>query len=125
MYTLAVRRLFIARHALIGGDWGRENFPNSHRYLLELQLSGQELDRHGFLVDIVEIESRLDAVIGRYRDQMLNDLPEFAGLNPSLEHFVRIIADALRAAIAGSQIAGFKVVLWEDDAAWAAYTIQE
>ena len=30
MYTLSVKRDFIARHYLIGGDWGPENFPNSH-----------------------------------------------------------------------------------------------
>ena len=41
MYTLAVRRDFIARHFLIGGDWGPENFPNSHHYILELQLKGR------------------------------------------------------------------------------------
>ena len=38
MYTLGVRRDFIARHFLIGGDWGPENFSNSHHYVLELQL---------------------------------------------------------------------------------------
>ena len=42
MYTLAVRRDFIARHFLIGGDWGAENFPNSHHYVLELQLEGKK-----------------------------------------------------------------------------------
>ena len=52
MYTLGVRRDFIARHFLIGGDWGPENFPNSHHYILELQLEGRELDQHGYLVDI-------------------------------------------------------------------------
>ena len=47
MYTLAVRRDFITRHFLIGGDWGPENLPNSHHYVLELQLRANELDRHG------------------------------------------------------------------------------
>ncbi len=55
MYTLGVRRDFIARHFLIGGDWGAENFPNSHHYILELQLVGNELDKHGYLVDIVDV----------------------------------------------------------------------
>ena len=63
MYTLAVRRDFIARHFLIGGDWGPENNPNSHHYVLELRLKGQELDQHGYLCDIVDVEhcTRLDA----------------------------------------------------------------
>ena len=121
MYTLAVRRPFIARHALIGGDWGRENLPNSHRYLLELQLQGSNLDRHGFLVDIVEVERHLDAVVDRYRDQLLNELSEFRDLNPSLEHFVRIIAEFLGERLQTLGLSQVRVVLWEDESAWAAY----
>ena len=122
MYKLAVRRAFIARHALVGGDWGRENLPNAHRYLLELRLSGQELDRHGFLVDIVDVERRLDDVVERYRDQLLNELPEFKGLNPSLENFARIIASPLRQQLESARVPHVQVVLWEDDIAWVAYS---
>lgn len=121
MYKLAVRRGFIARHALIGGDWGRENLPNSHHYLLELRLSGRDLDQHGFLVDIVDVERNLDEVLGHYREQFLNDLPEFAGLNPSLENFARIIAAALEARLASPHARQLEVVLWEDDSAWVSY----
>ena len=66
MYTLGVRRDFIARHFLIGGDWGPENFPNSHHYILELQLEGRELDQHGYLVDIVDVEKHLDEIVDYY-----------------------------------------------------------
>jgi 6-pyruvoyltetrahydropterin/6-carboxytetrahydropterin synthase len=121
MYTLAVRRSFIARHALIGGDWGRENEPNAHRYLLELQLTGEALDKHGFLVDIVDVERHLDELVGKYRDAMLNDFPEFAGLNPSLENFVRILTGAIAARLRGRGLASVQVVLWEDESAWASY----
>ncbi len=124
MYTLAVRRNFIARHFLIGGDWGPENFPNSHHYLLELQLQADELDQHGYLVDIVDVSRHLDELVGYYAEKMLNELPEFQGLNPSLEHFARILATALDARIQAANICGVKLVLWENDSAWAAYEIE-
>ncbi|MFH1184190.1 MAG: 6-carboxytetrahydropterin synthase [Chloroflexota bacterium] len=123
MYTLAVRRQFIARHALIGGDWGRENLPNSHRYLVELQLGGTQLDQHGFLVDIVDVERHLDALVDHYSERLLNELPEFEGLNPSLEHFARMLALALDEGIERNSITSLKVVLWEDESAWAAYAV--
>jgi 6-pyruvoyltetrahydropterin/6-carboxytetrahydropterin synthase len=123
MYTLAVRREFIARHFLIGGDWGRENFPNSHRYALELQLGGQELDKHGYLVDIVEVERHLAELIEYYSEKMLNDLPEFTDLNPSLEHFARILAISLSQRIKAQSITSLKVILWEHESAWAAYSL--
>jgi len=124
MYTLAVRRNFIARHFLIGGDWGPENYPNSHHYLLELQLSGRELDQHGYLVDITEVEKNLDEITDHYKEQMLNELPEFAGLNPSIEHFARILATSLDERLQAPGLAGLKVVLWENDSAWTSYEIQ-
>ena len=124
MYTLAVRREFIARHFLIGGDWGAENFPNSHHYVLELQLSGDELDRHGYLVDIMDVEKHLDEIVGYYKEQMLNDKPEFAALNPSLENFARILATALNERIQAKNITALKVVLWEHANAWAAYSVE-
>lgn len=123
MYTLGVRREFIARHFLIGGDWGPENFPNSHHYILELQLEGVELDQHGYLLDIVNVETHLDDVVGYYREQMLNEKPEFAGLNPSIEHFARILTTTLNEKITTKNITGLKVVLWENDSAWAAYRV--
>ncbi|MBL8051179.1 MAG: 6-carboxytetrahydropterin synthase [Anaerolineales bacterium] len=123
MYTLGVRRDFIARHFLIGGDWGPENFPNSHHYVLELQLAGNELDQHGYLVDIVDVEKHLDEVVGYYKEQMLNEKPEFAGLNPSIEHFARILCIALSERIKAKNISEVKVVLWENDSAWSSFQI--
>ena len=123
MYSLGVRREFIARHFLIGGDWGPENFPNSHHYTLELILEGNELDQHGYLVDIVDIEKHLDDVVNYYKEQMLNDKPEFAGLNPSIEHFARILATTLSERIKAKNISRLKVVLWENANAWSAYQI--
>lgn len=123
MYTLAVRRNFIARHFLIGGDWGPENFPNSHHYVLELQLRASELDQHGYLVDIVEVEKQLGELIGHFAEKMLNELPEFKGLNPSLEHFARILADALNKRINAANLRGLRVILWENENAWASYEV--
>jgi 6-pyruvoyltetrahydropterin/6-carboxytetrahydropterin synthase len=124
MYTLGIKRDFIARHFLIGGDWGPENFPNSHHYVLELQVEGKELDQHGYLVDIVDVNNHLDEIVEYYKEEMLNDKPEFAGLNPSIEHFARILATSLNERIQAANITALKVVLWENESAWAAYEVQ-
>ena len=121
MYTVAVKRDFIAQHYLIGGDWGAENFKHSHHYALELQLEGETLDQHGYLVDIVEIETQLNTLIAHYRDQNLNDLPEFAGFNPSLEHFARILCQTLADHIRADTLKALTVKLWENDSVWATY----
>ena len=121
MYTVAVQRDFVAQHFLIGGDWGAENHPHSHHYRIELELHGESLDVHGYLVDIVEIEAMLDALASRYRDQTLNELSEFTGLNPSIEHFSRILCQTLSAHIQAENIRAVTVRLWENEIAWASY----
>ena len=121
MYTVAVKRDFVAQHFLIGGDWGAENNWHSHHYQVEVQLQGASLDRHGYLVDIVDINRHLEALIARYRDQTLNDLPEFKDLNPSLEHFARIFCQALAERIQAPNLSAIVVNMWENDTTWAAY----
>jgi 6-pyruvoyltetrahydropterin/6-carboxytetrahydropterin synthase len=124
MYTLAVRRDFIAQHALVGGDWGAENRPHSHHYILEYRLEGSQLDPHGFLVDIVAVEAALAGLVDRYRDHLLNDFPEFSGLNPSLEHFSRILCEALNKSLQAKNINAIEVVLWEHESAWASHRLE-
>lgn len=121
MYQVAVRRSFIARHFLIGGDWGDENRKHAHDYVAEAVFEGDRLDPHGYLVDIVALEAALDASVAAHRDRLLNDLPAFAGLNPSLEHFCRIMADELAARLHAETVRAVTVRLWENDIAWAAY----
>jgi 6-pyruvoyltetrahydropterin/6-carboxytetrahydropterin synthase len=121
MYTVAVKRDFVAQHYLVGGDWGRENDLHSHHYAVELQLEGTELDQHGYLVDIVDIETNLEALVDEYRDQTLNDLPVFEGLNPSIEHFSRILCLELDSRILAANIRMLTVTLWENEIAWARY----
>ncbi|MBN2500393.1 MAG: 6-carboxytetrahydropterin synthase [Anaerolineales bacterium] len=121
MYTVAVKRDFVAQHYLIGGDWGAENELHSHHYNLELQLHGETLNEHGYLVDIVDIEYHLDEIAAYYRDRTLNDLPEFAGLNPSIEHFARIIAGTLAEKVNAPNLSALSVQIWENEIAWAAY----
>jgi 6-pyruvoyltetrahydropterin/6-carboxytetrahydropterin synthase len=119
-YTLAVQRDFVARHYLVGGDWGAENELHSHHYRVEVQLEGKTLDEHGYLVDIVAVEAHLQELTAYYRDQTLNDLPEFAGLNPSIEHFARILGQELLSRVK-EPLSAVTLRIWENDIAWAAY----
>lgn len=123
MYRVGVIRDFIAQHYLIGGDWGAENQLHSHPYRLELELSGRQLDQHQYLVDIVAIEQALDNLIVRYRDRTLNDLPEFAGVNPSLEHFARALCESLAQQFLDGTVERISVKLWENALAWAGYEV--
>jgi 6-pyruvoyltetrahydropterin/6-carboxytetrahydropterin synthase len=121
MYQLAITRDFVSRHYLVGGDWGRENDLHSHHYRCEIRVEGAELDRHGYLIDIVALDKATNEVLAEVAERTLNELPAFAGLNPSVEHFARIFWEGLvsRVALAGRLVT---VKLWENDRDWAAYS---
>jgi 6-pyruvoyltetrahydropterin/6-carboxytetrahydropterin synthase len=121
MYTLAVQRDFIASHYLIGGDWGPENQLHSHHYRVEVILEAPELDRHGYIVDIVDLETNIEELVDYFRDQTLNELAEFKGLNPSIEHFCRIFLTAISAKIQAENLSAITVKIWENEIAWTSY----
>ncbi len=124
MYDVAVSREFDASHYLVGGDWGDENKPHSHHYKVEVVLYGKTLDRFGYIVDIDLIDQAMDELVKRLAGKMLNDLPDFAGLNPSIEHFSRIWCHALLEKLKVDHLTSIRVRIWENEVVWAGYTEQ-
>jgi 6-pyruvoyltetrahydropterin/6-carboxytetrahydropterin synthase len=122
MYAVTVVRPLVAQHALTVPNPGPEGDPHSHRYRVEVELTGEALNEYDYLVDIDAVEAALDGVESRYADAFLNDLPEFEGYNPSVERFARVIHDRLTDELAADAVAETTVTVWEDDVANAAYT---
>jgi len=120
-YELTVTREFVAQHFLTVPDPGPEGQVHSHVFTVELRFGGPELGEYGYLVDIDAVEAVLDDLEARYRDALLNDLPEFEGLNPSVEHFARLFGDRVATALADPNPDELVVRIWEDDFAWASH----
>lgn len=121
-HALMVERSFVAQHYLTVPDPGPEGVPHSHRFTLELHFAGPELDEYGYLVDIDRVKAVLDDVEARYRDELLNDLPEFEGLNPSVERFAQFVGDRVADALANPTPDQLTVRIWEDEEAWASHS---
>ena len=121
-HGLMVKREFIAQHYLTVPDpEPPEGDVHSHRFTVEVEFAADSLAEYGYLVNINEVESLLDDIEGRYRDTLLNDLPEFEGLNPSVERFARIVCDRFREDLSDDTPDEVTVRIWEDDLAWASY----
>ena len=124
MFTVAVRRDFVAQHVLTAGSGGPEHVWHSHHYRIEVRLEGESLDERGYLVDISEVEARLEALLVRYRDHTLNELPELAGKNPSVEAVARVACEALAAQLEATNVSAMTVKLWESPSAWASFRLE-
>ena len=120
-YELAVTRDLVAQHFLTVPDPGPEGEVHSHAFTVEVHFAGPSLGEYGYLVDIDEVNAVLDDLEARYRDALLNDLPEFEGLNPSVEHFARLFGDRVAAALEDPTPTELAVRIWEDEEAWASH----
>lgn len=121
MYQVAIRKPLTAFHQLIGGDFGAENLHHSHDYVVEITVEGRALDGHGYLFDIAELRKHLDRVHARYAGKTLNDFDEFRGLNPSVEHFARLLVQELCKGLALPGVEAMTLKLWEDPETWASF----
>lgn len=121
MYATTVLTDFVAQHYLTVPDPGPEGVPHSHHFEVELTFRGPELNAHDYLVDIDDAEAALADLADRYRDELLNDLPEFEGDNPSVERFARVIFERVTETVTDDTVSELAVTVWEDDAAAATY----
>lgn len=121
-HALMVERSFVAQHFLTVPDPGPEGVPHSHQFTLELRFAGPTLNEYGYLVDIDRVKDVLDEIEGRYCDELLNDLPAFEGLNPSVEQFAAIIGDRVANALENPTPTQLTVRVWEDEEAWASHS---
>jgi 6-pyruvoyltetrahydropterin/6-carboxytetrahydropterin synthase len=108
-----------ARHALPEGT-ADERVEHSHDYVIEVVVSGSDLDGRGYLIDIDVLRAGLSMVLDRYRGRLMNDLPEFVAAPPSMENLARQVWERLFPSLGGERI-NLTVRVWEDDSAWASY----
>lgn len=121
MYTVTVTRDFVAQHFLTVPNPGPEGELHSHHFEAEVTVMGPALNEYGYLFDIDDANTALDSLEDRYRDATLNDLPEFEGKNPSVEHFAREFCHRLLDEVTVPEADRIRVRMWEDDTAAAAY----
>ncbi len=118
-FELTLEAEFSAAHRLRLYD-GEYEPLHGHNWRVEVFYEGDQLDSIGVVADFTVLQARLREVIAPMHDRYLNELPAFAGENPSAEIVARHIFEALNAAPdAGARLACVRV--WEATGCAAAY----
>ena len=123
MYSTTVLTDFVAQHYLTVPNPGPEGDPHSHHFEIELTFRGPELNQYDYLVDIDDADAALAELADRYRDELLNDFPEFDGYNPSVERFAKVVFERVTDAVTDDTVTELAVTVWEDDTAAASYDV--
>jgi 6-pyruvoyltetrahydropterin/6-carboxytetrahydropterin synthase len=120
MYELKVITSFAAAHRLTMVGAKCENM-HGHNWKIEVVLRGDRLNPAGVLMDFGEIKAHVRDIIGRLDHQFLNELPIFAGGQPSSERIAAFVAGQLQQALGTPAIRVGRVSAWESDDACATF----
>ncbi|HVP11326.1 MAG TPA: 6-carboxytetrahydropterin synthase [Phycisphaerae bacterium] len=118
-YELLIRTEFSAAHQLMMPDGGLEAV-HSHNWRVEVFLEGGELNGASLLVDFTVLQRHLSQITGDLQDRLLNDVPAFAGRNPSTEKVAQYLHDRF-APVIPENVRVTKVRVWETLNCAAAY----
>ena len=89
-YELTVSGYF---EAALRVDCGRRKDDSVHgrRFDVEVTVSGEKLNRLGMLMDERKLRKKLCEALAELDHCFLNELPEFAGVNPTAENVATLI----------------------------------
>jgi 6-pyruvoyltetrahydropterin/6-carboxytetrahydropterin synthase len=115
-----LRRPLVSKHFLPELE-GPENEVHVHRYKVEATVMGGRLDRCGFLVNVDLVAASLEKALKRFEGEILNEMPEFRGITPSMENIAKAIWSKLAADLDRSCVERIKVTIWEAEDICASF----
>lgn len=125
MFKMTVESTFSAAHAI-------REYPgpccqlHGHNYRVEAHLAGKELDKLGMLIDYTDVKDALGEILKPLDHSYLNDLPEFASVNPTSEELARLLYQRLKETLLSTEdirrrITITEVVVYENERQGVGY----
>ena len=122
MYMVSVQAHYDSAHFLRHYK-GKCERLHGHRYVVELALATDQLDKSGIAFDFVDIKRNLRELADYLDHNNLNDLPPFDELEPSAENQAKYFYDEMkRRLLARMAEAIVYARVWETPTQWAQYT---
>ena len=120
MYEVAIRRRFAAAHQLRGYG-GKCEELHGHNWLVEVGVTGEQLDAVGLLLDFKVLKGHVDQLLEELDHRYLNDHQWFETRNPSSEHIAHYLHEQLTARMESPALTVSFVRVWESEDAAATY----
>ena len=120
MYEITVDTHFSAAHCLKGyaGECAR---LHGHTWSVSVTVEVKTLDELGLSIDFKDIAAVLDEITGRFDHRTLNDLDEFASMNPTSENLARILYELLSGRITKDSVRIISVTVGESERCRVTY----
>jgi 6-pyruvoyltetrahydropterin/6-carboxytetrahydropterin synthase len=122
MFVVTVQAHYDSAHYLRNYQ-GKCERLHGHRYVVELALATEELDKAGIAFDFVDVKKHLRALADHLDHNNLNDMPPFDTVEPSAENQAKYFYEEMKRRLPqrmADAIVYAKV--WETPTQWAQYT---
>lgn len=116
-FEITTRRVFAAAHQLKLYDGSLEPL-HGHNWVVRVTVGSDKLDAIGVVMDFHDLDRQVEAILGRWHNRHLNEVPDFQSLNPSTENVAVVVADNLKPP-AGVRVVSVEV--WETEGNSAVY----
>jgi len=121
VYTVSVQAHYDSAHFLVNYK-GKCERLHGHRYVVDVAVQTAELDQAGIAFDFVDLKRELRALADRLDHRLLNELPEFEGVETSAENQARWFFEELRGRLPAPLSSGLLYArVWETPTQWAQY----
>jgi 6-pyruvoyltetrahydropterin/6-carboxytetrahydropterin synthase len=118
MYEIGITAQFEAAHHLVG-DFGPAVRTHGHTYRLDVIVRGERLGEGEVLYDIGRLQPAIQELAASLHYRDLNELPDFAGRNPTAESVAGHCWDQLAPALHGHGLSSLAVRVWESPQVYA------
>ena len=120
MYTLTTMVEFSSAHTLVGHS-GPCKKMHGHNWKVEVEITGEKLDKIGMVVDFKEIRKATNLVVDELDHEFLNNLEPFSEDNPTAENIARYIITKLSEEFSNKNVKVNSIKLWETDKSAVSY----
>ena len=120
MYTLTTMVEFSSAHSLVGHS-GPCKKMHGHNWKVEVEITGEKLDKIGMVVDFKEIRKATNLVVNELDHEFLNNLEPFSEDNPTAEYIARYIFTKLSEEFSNKNVKVNSIKLWETDKSAVSY----
>ena len=124
MYEVTIIKSFSAAH-LLAEIGGKCEELHGHNFRVEVTVGAGELNEEGILIDFRLVKKWLKEILGRMDHQHLNELPFFAGINPSSENIARHVYREMHKQAKDSEVKVLHVKVWESESAAVSYSEEQ
>ncbi len=124
MYEVTIIKSFSAAHILsqVGGKCEE---LHGHNFKVELTVGAPALNQSGLLIDFRLVKQWLGGILDELDHKHLNEIPYFAGINPSAENVALYIAQKLAPLAKTARVKVTHVKVWESENAAVTYVPEE